>query len=101
MSERSYHGATSRSKVQLGMGVEIGAIAVSTDILLVVEEFDEDGPCKGSGPVYLLTRLLKQAATQVSASTKQGQLHQGWKEMFYLTTHSTHFIYGYMASDIW
>ena len=29
----------------------------------------------------------------------------GWKErrkeMFYLTTHSTHFIYGYMASGIW
>ena len=24
-----------------------------------------------------------------------------WREMFYLTTHSTHFIYGYMASDIW
>ena len=23
------------------------------------------------------------------------------KGMFYLTTHSTHFIYGYMASDIW
>ena len=23
------------------------------------------------------------------------------KEMFYLTTHSTHFIYGYMVSDIW
>ena len=22
------------------------------------------------------------------------------KEIFYLTTHSTHFIYGYMASDI-
>ena len=22
------------------------------------------------------------------------------REMFYLTTHSTHFIYGYMASDI-
>ena len=21
--------------------------------------------------------------------------------MFYLTTHSTHFIYGYMAADIW
>ena len=26
---------------------------------------------------------------------------QGRKEIFYLTTHSTHFIYGYMASDIW
>ena len=25
----------------------------------------------------------------------------GTKEMFYVTTHSTHFIYGYMASDIW
>ena len=26
---------------------------------------------------------------------------RGRKEMFYLTTHSTHFIYGYMAADIW
>ena len=26
---------------------------------------------------------------------------EGRKEMFYLTTHSTHFIYGYMVSDIW
>ena len=25
----------------------------------------------------------------------------GMKEMFYLTMHSTHFIYGYMASNIW
>ena len=25
----------------------------------------------------------------------------GRKEMFYLMTHSTHFIYGYMALDIW
>ena len=27
--------------------------------------------------------------------------NEGRKEMFYLTTHSTHFIYCYMASDIW
>ena len=26
---------------------------------------------------------------------------KGRKEMFYLTTHSTHFIYGYTASNIW
>ena len=26
---------------------------------------------------------------------------EGRKEMFYLTMHSTHFIYGFMASDIW
>ena len=30
-----------------------------------------------------------------------GFLVEGRTEMFYLTTHSTHFIYGYMASDIW
>ena len=24
-----------------------------------------------------------------------------WKRMFYLTIHSTYFIYGYMASNIW
>ena len=29
------------------------------------------------------------------------QLKLREREMFYLTTHSTHFIYGYMASDIW
>ena len=28
-------------------------------------------------------------------------LTDGMKEMFYLMTHSTHFIYGYMASNIW
>ena len=27
--------------------------------------------------------------------------HQRERELFYLMTHSTHFIYGYMASDIW
>ena len=26
---------------------------------------------------------------------------EGRKDMFYLTTHSTHFIHDYMASDIW
>ena len=28
-------------------------------------------------------------------------MFEGRKEMFYLTTHSTHLFYGYMASDIW
>ena len=28
-------------------------------------------------------------------------LEEGRMEMFYLTTHSTHFIYSYVASDIW
>ena len=40
---------------------------------------------------------------QVGVSDDSGYLHQREREreMFYLTTHSTHFIYGYMASDIW
>ena len=35
--------------------------------------------------------------------TVRGINERKGKEMFYLTTHSTHFIYGYgaLASDIW
>ena len=33
--------------------------------------------------------------------TNENREREGEREMFYLTTHSTHFIYGYMASDIW
>ena len=32
---------------------------------------------------------------------KMADFYERRKEMFYLTTHSTHFIYGCMASDIW
>ena len=35
------------------------------------------------------------------AMLASGVMEEGRKDMFYLTTHSTHFIYGYMASDIW
>ena len=31
----------------------------------------------------------------------ESRISEREREMFYLTTHSTHFIYGYMASDIW
>ena len=36
-----------------------------------------------------------------SKGQNKSKLQEGRKEMFYLTTHLTHFIYGYMASDIW
>ena len=36
-----------------------------------------------------------------SGSGRRRFLKQREREMFHLTTHSTHFIYGYMASDIW
>ena len=31
---------------------------------------------------------------------KKNSFEHDWKEMFYVTTLSTHFIYGYMASDL-
>ena len=36
-------------------------------------------------------------------SSRQDNIYhcQGGREMFYLTMHSTNFIYGYMVSDIW
>ena len=36
----------------------------------------------------------------VSAQLKCSYMEEGRKEMFYLTTHSTHVMYGYVASDI-
>ena len=37
----------------------------------------------------------------VCVREREIEREEGRKEMFYLMTHSTHFIYGYMASDIW
>ena len=45
-------------------------------------------------------RVLVEMAKQKKQS-ENGSPEEGRKEMFYLTMHSTHFIYGYMASDIW
>ena len=45
----------------------------------------------GAGPSVVLT-----PQTVVSLRKTERE-----REMFYLTTHSTHFIYRYMASDIW
>ena len=44
--------------------------------------------------------FLLQVAHAYSTGNTTGNIERK-REMFYLTTHSTHFIYGYMASDIW
>ena len=45
--------------------------------------------------------LMKVDLKDVQMYQKMNHLSgEGRKEMFYLTTHSTHFIYGYMASDM-
>ena len=41
------------------------------------------------------------STSESSLTTAIAKLKTREREMFYLTTHSTHFIYGYMASDIW
>ena len=53
--------------------------------------FDHKPLARQWGTLYYWTREIK------IIKLKQ----EGRKEMFYLTTHSTHFIYGYMATDIW
>ena len=51
-------------------------------------------------------QILKQGKTNKRLLIRQDkskiqQQMEGRKEMFYLMMHSTHFIYSYMASDIW
>ena len=48
----------------------------------------------------LILAQLKIVCVQ-EAEFKKRLKQEGRKEMFYLTTHSTHFIYGYMALHIW
>ena len=55
------------------------------------------------GPVFGLTPDQHHGVTTVPLNilTHRTEETEREREMFYLTTHSTHFIYGYMASDIW
>ena len=45
--------------------------------------------------------LLQDSVPAHKALVAKAALREREREMFYLTTHSTHFIYGYMASDVW
>ena len=66
--------------------------------------------CERSKPFVLQTNNTVSVSTQkhhisktpVPEAEYDSTVVQTTKEeVFYLTTHSTHFIYGYMASDIW
>ena len=47
-------------------------------------------------------RLRQRVALQPGHLSITAQLEKtGTKQTFHLTTHATHFIYGYMASNIW
>ena len=48
---------------------------------------------------HIVTRKCLETGRASARSVYHGPT--GRKDMFYLTSHSTHFIYDYMASDIW
>ena len=48
-----------------------------------------------------MTKRYPQSVFLHKAESKVQLVTVSEREMFYLTMHSTHFIYGYMASDIW
>ena len=48
-----------------------------------------------------INRTMIERSYQLHLTPVCQKRKEGRKEMFYLKTHSTHFIYGYMASDIW
>ena len=50
---------------------------------------------------YKYTKLLGHRLQFTVLLTWMVVIFIGRKEMFYLTTHSTYFIYGYMLSDTW
>ena len=59
-----------------------------------------DDPSHYQGVTSCSCKVTSQdCENKTTLATRRGK--EGRKEMFYLTTHSTHFIYGYMASDIW
>ena len=63
--------------------------------------FNGYGHLNSSAPPPLPPPGGGQQKQQKTPTTKQTRTKEAKKEMFYLTTHSTHFIYGYMTSDIW
>ena len=51
--------------------------------------------------VYPTTHRTMSERSNHGATSRSSVQIEREREMFYLTTHSTHFIYGYMALDIW
>ena len=90
--DSTYHGLYYTSHgVLAGTRNRSMGLIVRNDHLLYTTTF----PCTDHSHAFLLLmgHLLFQATNNLSIERE--------REMFYLTTYSTHFIYGYMASGIW
>ena len=98
-------------RVVIGEG-SLGAIVHNEAVLLGGDELDggdalatllqggEHGEAVAVEAVAGLLAARPREARQALAAVGD-QSGEREREMFYLTMHSTHFIYGYMASDIW
>ena len=73
------------------MGLDLATHALHASALLT----DPDSPGGRGDELFTCPYPLKGSGTPPTRPRERE------REMFYLTTHSTHFIYGYMASDIW
>ena len=76
-------------KVKWGVGQSVGPLRSRSRL-------GSGGGRSVSGPIEVKVKVRVKVFNVHIQSRKEGR-----KEMFHLTTHSTHFIYGYMASDIW
>ena len=64
-------------------------------------EVSDSRACHGSVNTITHSTCTPSSAANMSSPQQWYSNAEGMKDMFYLTTHSTHFIYGYMASGIW
>ena len=67
-------------------------------IPVAILDYKKDAKYMGFHKRPLMTKHL---VVQLLSRNVVNVLRMGEREIFYLTMHSTHFIYGYMASDIW
>ena len=89
--------------------VQIEAVEKTISFLLVEQPVDHDNKIflHSLDHDVMPQMVVKETAclNHRPATTRLGGTYhkelEREREMFYLTTHSTHFIYGYMVSDIW
>ena len=90
----------SRGFIELLDKWPLGCITSNIDDFIKVTE----AAFQTTGPVYLHAVWylpFRNSPRNPTVTYYLSELEEGRKEMFYLMTHLTHFIYGYMASDIW
>ena len=75
-----------------------GSVFIST----LARVFREESHREHLADMLTMVRLSCHTCTHTdTCKNTHTHIYEREREMFYLTTHSKHFIYGYMVSDIW